>query len=40
MMDIIFTVGAFVAKCLAVCLMLASCVAIYSVESRGLSEKE
>lgn len=39
MAEIIFAVGAFVVKGLAVCLMLASCAAIYLVESRKLNEE-
>ncbi len=33
MTEVIVTIGAFVVKGLAVCLMLASCAAIYLVES-------
>ena len=36
MAEMIFTVGAVLAKGLAVCLMLAGCVAIYLVESRKI----
>lgn len=37
MAEMIFTVGAVLAKGLAVCLMLASCAAIYLVESRRVN---
>ncbi len=39
MAEMIFTLGSVLAKGLAVCLMLASCAAIYLVESRKLNEK-
>ncbi len=39
MAEMILTVGAVLAKGLAVCLMLASCAAIYLVESRKLNEE-
>ncbi len=39
MAEMILTVGAVLTKGLAVCLMLASCAAIYLVESRKLNEE-
>ena len=40
MAEMIFTLGSVLAKGLAVCLMLASCVAIYLVESQNLASRE
>ena len=38
MAELIISVGAVLVKGLAVCLMLASCAAIYLVESRGVAK--
>ena len=40
MAEVIITLGAFLAKGIAVCLMLASCAAIYLVESQSLTDKK
>ena len=39
MAEMIISIGAVLAKGMAVCLMLASCAAIYLVESRKLNEE-
>ncbi len=39
MAEMIISIGAVLAKGLAVCVMLAGCVAIYLVESRELKEE-
>ena len=39
MAELIISVGGALAKILAVCVMLASCTAIYLVESRTLGEE-
>jgi hypothetical protein len=39
MAEVIITLGAVLAKGLAVCLMLASCAAIYLIESRNVVEE-
>jgi len=39
MAEMIISIGAVLAKGMAICLMLAGCVAIYLVESRKLNEE-
>ena len=39
MAEMIISIGAVLTKGLAICLMLASCAAIYLVESRKLNEE-